>query len=203
MIYKPQNNDIVKILPILKKDNKFEIVKSVTSVFIDNRVIYDLSGKDYLRRMILSSKKSGNNIQWSLRHIFCVYINGEVKYLITGKSLLDLIYDATSRYDIRDNKHLHIKVRYIDVDGISQKLPSYDKSFITYHDWEKPIDDIDDQPKWIEWIKNNQPGYLDDYLDKMCMTKNIDLLKREYGEHFLSEIISEDRNKKIEDILIS
>lgn len=76
MIYKLVDGDVLKILPITRKDGKFDMCKVVSCAFLDNKMIYDLDeSKGYLRRMCYSHKKnnSHSNIIMAKRHFF-VYI---------------------------------------------------------------------------------------------------------------------------------
>lgn len=54
---------------------------------------------------------------------------------------------------------------------------------------------------WLEYIRNNQPGYLEDFLERNSLMNNIPSVKKAFGNDLLSEIIQEDRDKKINQII--
>jgi len=47
----------------------------------------------------------------------------------------------------------------------------------------------------------NQPFYIEDYVEKNNVYKNIDILKKEGLSDYIYEIISENREKKINQVL--
>ena len=90
--YKPENGDIVKILPILKKDGTFCPLIKTGFVYLDRRFIYDQS--NYLKRIWYNEKfvnKSNKTSNIGERFWFFVLINGEFKFMQTGKKLTDII----------------------------------------------------------------------------------------------------------------
>lgn len=73
MIHKIYDGDILKILPIPRKDGKFDMCRVVPCAFIDKKIIYDLDDhKGYLRKMCYSHRKntSQNDILMLKRHFF-------------------------------------------------------------------------------------------------------------------------------------
>ena len=56
-IHKLKDGDILKILPIYKKDGNYELFRHVECAWMDNKMIYDDSGKGYLMRMFLNARK--------------------------------------------------------------------------------------------------------------------------------------------------
>jgi len=200
MIYKVADGDVLKILPIPRKDGKFDLCRVTSCAFIDNKMIYDLDeSKGYLRRMCYGYRKntSRNDIQLAKRHFFCVYVDGKVKFISVGAKLMDII-TAYDKFDIKDDNHLLIKIDMKTTGTIM--LPSYDNSKIIKKTWVKPFD-INNQEDCLEWIRNNQPGYLEDFLERNSLMNNIPSVKKAFGSDLLSEIIQEDRDKKLEKLL--
>ncbi|HOB26506.1 MAG TPA: hypothetical protein PKG93_05115 [Bacilli bacterium] len=204
MIYKVADGDVLKILPIPRKNGKFDLCRVTSCAFMDNKMIYDLDeSKGYLRRMCYSHRKnnsnsSRNDIQLVKRHFFCVYIDGKVKFISVGAKLMDVItgYD---KFDVKDDNHLLISIKMMNAGN--NMLPSYDNSKIIKRDWIKPVSNINDQEEWLVWIRNNQPGYLEDFLERNSLMNNIPSVRKAFGSDLLSEIIQEDRDNKLEKLL--
>jgi hypothetical protein len=74
-------------------------------------------------------------------------------------------------------------------------LPSYDKSYIT-----KSSGSFSSEQEYYDFILNNQPFYLEDFLYKNSALNNIDLIKDEYGDVYF-ELLEEERDNKINLIL--
>ena len=203
MIYKVADGDILKILPIPRKDGKFDLCKVVSCSFIDNKMIYDLDeSKGYLRRMCYAHRKntSRNDIPLSKRHFFCVYIDGKVKFISVGARLMDII-TGYNKFDVNDDKHLLINIQMVSTGGAFNQLPSYDNSKIITKEWIRPVSDPTNQELWMDWIRNNQPEYLEDFLERNSLMNNIPSVKKAFGSDLLSEIIVEDRDRKINQII--
>lgn len=78
----------------------------------------------------------------------------------------------------------------------------FNKSFIDNHDWKLPIDNPKSKEEWSDWIINNQPDF-ESFLEKNNIFNNIEELKILFGGDLLSEVISDNRDKKIESVLIN
>jgi hypothetical protein len=190
MIYKPNNGDIIKLLPILKKSNKLEIFIPFDSVFLENKMIYDLTGKNYLRRMTMKNKPS---IPLVKKYFLSIYTKNQIKFMSVGKQIMEII--SPVNFDFRNNDHFKI-----NIEMVNGKYHNYQSSYIVSKNWNRPINS-DNAEDWENWIRLEQPGYIEDYLEENSIYKNIEILKRSFGDNFLSEIISDDRNRKIETIL--
>jgi hypothetical protein len=198
-MYKLQDGGIIKLLPILRKSGDLSFSITADAVYLENKFIFDFTGKNYLRRMTWSSKNNpnGSSIPLATKHFLSAYVNGEIKFINVGKSIMDIISDVN--FDVRSDDHLHLKIRMVNTPG--GQFPDYKSSCIVSKKWDKPVMDINDMNEWSRWIKSNQPGYIEDFLERQSMYNHIDILKKAYGENLLSEIVSDDRNKKIETIL--
>jgi hypothetical protein len=195
--YKPEDGDIVKILPILKKDGTFCPFIKTGFVYLtpDGKLIYDQA--NYLKRVWYNeyAKKSNKTPNIGERFWFFVSINGEFKFMQTGKKLTDIIkedlyQDQTLGSLFTNDKHLRIVKTQI------QSYPCFDESNIVEKKWDSP--NILTQTA-VEWTMKNQPIFIEDYLESNGIFANLKLLN-EYYDNAFSDLISEDRNKKLEAI---
>ena len=114
-LYRPEDGDIVKILPILKKDGTFCPFIKTSFVFLgDRKFIYDQS--NYLKRVAYNEKyfkKSNKTSNIGERFWFFVLVNGDFKFMQTGKKISDIIkkelYQGNSMGSaLIGDKHLQI-----------------------------------------------------------------------------------------------
>ncbi len=200
MIYKLQDGDIIKIIPILNRDDTIVHVKPINCMFLENRMIYDTSGKNYLRKIWYSNRKSSkSSSSISMKYFICAYVNGLIKFISVGRTIMDIISKSSDR-DIKGNKFLLVRVKMVNCDN-GLVLPNYEDSSIIEREWIKPVNDVNNNSEWIDWIKNNQPEYLDDLLERSSIFNHISKIKKAFGENILSDLISDARDKKIETIL--
>jgi hypothetical protein len=195
--HKINDGDILKILPIYKKDGKYELFMHLECVWLDNKMIYDDSGKGYLRRIYFQRMKEGKkDMQLVKRNFLSVYVNGGIKFVSVTQRVLDIIMSGIPHYSIDDNNHLLI------VSKMNSGFPDYPESKIIQKEWLKPIIGFEPEKEWKEWILSNQPGYLEDIISKMNVTSKLQTIKKVLGnEYILSDLISEDRDEKINKIL--
>ncbi len=209
-MYKLQDGDIVKILPILKKDGSFIPILEVICYSIGNKMIYDNSNylKRALQKKYFDENLTNNHPNAIKRYFLCIYHNNEIKYTSVGKKIMEKLM-KDYKFDPRNNLQLSVKIEMINNTQIGP-LPSFDKSEIIEKDWIKPNIDIDSQTDWFDyqyqtdwfdWLKNNQPFYIEDRIEKNNVFNNIEALKKEGLNDYIAEIISEDRDKKLEKIL--
>jgi len=57
------------------------------------------------------------------------------------------------------------------------------------------VDDLNSQEEWISFLKNNQPDF-ETYLKERDMNNKRNEMKQIFGD-LMSEVISEDRNNKL------
>ena len=195
-LYRPEDGDIVKILPILKKDGTFCPFIKTGFVYLDGKLIYDQA--NYLRRIRQNEyvKKSNKISNIGERFFFFVSINEEFKFMQTGKKLTDIIkqglYQGQSMGSLlTGGGHLKISKREI------QTFPCFDESKIVEKKWNSP--NISTQTEAVEWTMKNQPIFIEDYLESNGIFSNLKLLN-EYFDNAFSDLIVEDRNKKLEEI---
>lgn len=198
VFYKPEDGDIVKILPILKKDGTFCPFIKAGFIYLapDGKLIYDQA--NYLRRIRQNEyvKKSNKFSNIGERFFFFVSINEEFKFMQTGKKLTDIIkqglYQGQSMGSLlTGGGHLKISKREI------QTFPCFDESKIVEKKWNSP--NISTQTEAVEWTMKNQPIFIEDYLESNGIFANLKLLN-EYYDNAFSDLIAEDRDKKLEAI---
>ena len=202
--YKPEDGDIVKILPILKKDGTFCPFIKTGFVYLapDGKLIYDQA--NYLRRIRKNEyvKKSNKIPNIGERFFFFVSINEEFKFMQTGKKLTDIIkeglYQGQSMGSLlTGNGHLMISKKHVQTGVNSFQFPCFDESKIVEKKWNSP--NISTQTDAVEWTMKNQPIFIEDYLESNGIFANLKLLN-EYFDNAFSDLIAEDRNKKLEAI---
>ena len=198
-MYKLEDGDIVKILPILKKDGSFIPILEIIGYNIGNKMVYDNSNylKRALQKKYLDENLTNYNPNSVKRYFLCIYHNNEIKYTSVGKKIMEKLM-KDYKFDPRNNLQLSVKIEMINN---TRPLPSFDKSEIIEKGWIKPNINIDSQTDWFDWLKNNQPFYIEDRIEKNNVFNNIEVLKKEGLSDYITEIISEDRDKKLEKIL--
>ena len=204
MIYRLKNGDLLKILPIIKKDGSIKGCQQVTSLYIDQggkfKVVHDTKG--YLSKMWWGWKKSENynkSCNFSNKHYICALVNNKVEFILIGNKLYGKIVEFENR-DLTGDKHLLISFKMVDCGGMM--LPNYDDSkIISMPHYNPPIENSDSVPDWIEWIKKNQPFYLSDYLEPFSVFNNLSKVEEIFGQGSVAEVISKERSKRIKEIL--
>lgn len=197
-LYRPEDGDIVKVLPILKKDGTFCPFIKTGFVYLDGgKFIYDQS--NYLKRIWHNEryvKKSNKTSNFGERFWFFVLVNGQYKFMQTGKKLTDIIkqglcHDQTLGSLLINDKHLKITKTQI------QSYPCFDESKIVEKKWDSP--NLSTNKEAVEWTIKNQLFFIEDYLESNGIFTNLKLLN-EYYDNAFSDLIAEDRNKKLEAI---
>lgn len=203
MMYKLKDGDVVKILPIVKKKGGFSAVEQLNGFYIGEKIIYD-TPENYLKAALNKKFFIDNDTKLSPlrlkfnKTVLCIFHEGEIKFSLVGKKMLDIIV-AGYKFDPRNNYQLKVNIEMVKASV--GDLPSFDKSEIIQQDWDRPNIDIDNQEAWFEWLRANQPFYIEDYVEKNNVYKNIDVLKKEGLSDYIYEIISENREKKINQVL--
>jgi hypothetical protein len=202
-MYKLKDGDVVKILPIVKKKGGFSAVEQLNGFYIGEKIIYD-TPENYLKAALNKKFFIDNDTKLSPlrlkfnKTVLCIFHEGEIKFTLVGKKMLDIIVGGY-KFDPRNNYQLKVNIEMVKASV--GDLPSFDKSEIIQQDWDRPNIDIDNQEAWFEWLRANQPFYIEDYVEKNNVYKNIDILKKEGLSDYIYEIISENREKKINQVL--
>ena len=205
-IHKLEDGDIIKILPMIDKNNKITWIKTYDATFIDMKVIYDDTDKSYLRRIshkLRESKlihHSSTKLQIATRHGMNIYIDGEIRILNVSKTLFEMITNNPNLLDIRGNHQLFVVKKEVSAGG-GQVFPSFDDSYVSEKIWTPPVVDINSKEEWYSYIKSNQPDF-DNYLEKSNIFNQKQVLANLLGTDMLAELISDDRQKKLDKILV-
>ena len=130
----------------------------------------------------------------------CIYHENQIKFTLVGKTIKDKLINSYL-FDPRNNDHLKINIElkgtYIG------HLPSFDNSEVIQHQWDKPNINIDSQKDWLDWLKQNQPFFLEDYVESRNVFNNIDTLRQEGLTDYIYQIIADSREKKINEVMSS
>jgi len=189
-----KDGDYLNILKIPKKDGTFVNEIPMTFAYLEKskKLLYD----DSNLIIKINSKLIKNNLKSSSigkRIFYFVLHDGFIKYIEVGNSIHKLLNsDCSFSYNIKDN--LHIVQEIVIING-GMSFPSYDKSYIT-----KSSSSFNSEQEYHDFILNNQPFYLEDFLYKNSVLNNIDLIKDEYGDVYY-ELLKEERDNKISLIL--
>ena len=203
-IHKLEDGDIIKILPMIDKNNKISWIKPYDATFVDMKTIYDDSDKSYLKRIshkLRESKlihHSSTKLQVTTRYGMNIYIDGEIRFLNVTKTLFEMITNNPKLLDIRGNHQLFVVKDEVHAGG--QVFPDWKKSYVSEKNWTSPVSDINSKDEWYSYIKSNQPDF-DNYLEKSNIFNQKQLLTNLLGSDMLAEIISDDRQKKLETLL--
>ena len=197
-IHKLEDGDIIKILPMIDKNDKISWIKQYDCVGINTKsFITDNSDKGYLKRISYKLKSSGvNKLPITTKYGMNIYIDGEIRILNVTKTLFELITNNPKLWDIRGNHQLFIVKKDINT-GVGHIFPTFDKSYVSEKSWTPPVSDINSQTEWLSYIKSNQPDF-DSYIEKNSVFNRKQDLIDYLGKDMLSELISDDRQKKIE-----
>ena len=194
-IHKLEDGDIIKILPMIDKNNKISWIKQYDCVGLNTKTFIS-DTKGYLRRISLMQSNSSIKLPLSTRYAMNIYIDGEIRILNVGRKLFQMITNNPKLWDIKGNHQIFVSMKEVSVGG-GQVFPSFDGSCVLEKDWTTPVSDINSEEEWLSYIKSNQPDF-DTYLEKNSIFNHKQLLIDYLGKDMLSELISGDRQKKLE-----
>ena len=202
MMYKLKDGDIIKILPIVKKDGSFSPVEELRGFYIGGKVIYD-TPQNHLKTALKTKAHQEGSYQsaadsQNTKIALCIYHEGQIKFTAVGKTLRDKLINSY-KFDPRNNYQLKVNIEMIS--SHVGPLPSFDNCEVIQHQWDKPNIDIDSQKDWLDWLKTNQPFFIEDYVESRSVFNNIDTLKQEGLTDYIYQIIADSREKKINEIM--
>jgi hypothetical protein len=198
MFHKIQNGDTFKLIPQISTDGGIMWIKEMDCLFIENTVLYDIDSKwmNKLKSIIYKDKYNEsspmNKVNYAKRY-YCNFIDktGSIKTFLFGRTLHKIIVENLDKLtSIRSNYQLNISMQ------IAMTYPVYDKSSVIEADWFCPVSDLDNQQEWMEFIKNNSPD-LDTFFRQKDIKYHREELSKVFGSDVISEIISSDRNEKL------
>jgi len=210
-VHKLENGDIIKILPIISHDNKVswsvETQLTVIQSGNNNVNIYDNSDKNYLKRISNTQRfklSVTKPIPVTTRHYFNIYIDGEVRIMNVTKTLFEkIVLNSKNLLQPKENYHLHIIK-----EDVSGGYFDFSKSFVEQVDWTPPVNDIDSGEEWINYIKSktfddgHTKSMYDTYIENNNIFNKKQVLIDHLGSDLLSDIIIDDREKKLKQLEI-
>ena len=128
-----------------------------------------------------------------------IYIDGEIRILNVGKTLFEIIINNPNLWEIRGNHQIFIVKEEVSAGG-GQLFPSFENSYVSEKIWTPPVVDINSKEEWYSYIKSNQPEF-DIHIQMSNIFNKKQLLVSLLGNDMLSELISEDREKKLDKLL--
>ena len=194
-IHKLEDGDIIKILPMIDKNNNISWIKQYDCVGLNTKTFIS-DTKGYLRRISLMQSKSSINLPITTRYAMNIYIDGEIRVLNVGRKLFQIITDNPKLWNIKGNHQIFISMKEVSAGG-GQVFPSFDKSYVSEKSWTPPVSDINSEVEWLSYIKSNQPDF-DNHLEKSNIFNHKQLLINHLGKDMLGELIADDRQKKLE-----
>lgn len=199
--HKIEDGDIIKILPMIDKNDRISWVKTYDCAFVGSSIIYDDTDKRYLKRISHKLKESNSSVKLPVatRYGMNIYIDGEIRILSVTKTLFEMIINNKKLLDIRGNHQLFVVKDEVRASG--QVFPDWKKSYVSEKNWTPPVVDINSKEEWYSYIKSNQPDF-DNYLEKSNIFNQKQLLTNLLGSDMLAELISDDREKKLDKILV-
>ena len=197
-IHKLEDGDIIKILPMIDKNDKISWTKQYDCVGLNTKTFIS-DTKGYLRRISLMQSNSSINLPITTKYAMNIYIDGEIRILNVGRKLFQMITNNPKLWDIRGNHQIFVSMKEVSVGG-GQVFPSFDGSCVLEKDWTTPVSDINSEEEWLSYIKSNQPDF-DTHLEKNSIFNHKQLLIDYLGKDILGELIADDRQKKLVDLL--
>lgn len=197
-MYKLEDNDVIKILPILMRDGSFKPFLEVNSLFVDNKLINETNGEylSRLRKYYYFDDNLRDRVKRNIlnkRIFFYIYKDGKIDYIYVGKQLFDII-THNYKFDPRNNLQLKVKIKLVD-----KVYKNYDDSYIIEEEWEKPAIDINSQNAWKEWYIS-QGIYLEDIINVDDYKNHMNILKENFPE-YVNYMTSKIRDERLEMIL--
>jgi len=198
MIHKIEDGDLLKFVPRIDADGKPRWVTEIDCIgatitkgsSVYPTVIYDLEGK-WARRLTLEHSRRGGKSHYSKKYFANILNkNGEIMVVHFSRTLMRIITENPQLMDLRSNWHLNIKME------VRNSYPIFDKSHPVESNWSCPIDDLNSQEEWMSFLKNNQPDF-----ETLMKERDISNKRSEMNQIFgdlMAEVISDDRNKKLD-----
>jgi hypothetical protein len=196
-IHKLEDGDVIKILPMIDKNDKISWIKPYDAALVDMKFVYDDTDKSYLRRIShkLRESNSSTKLPITKRYGMNIYIDGEIRILNVTKTLFEMITNNKNLLDIRGNHQLFVVKDEVRASG--QVFPDWKKSYVSEKSWTPPVADINSKEEWYSYIKSNQPDF-DTHIEKNNIFNQKRLLVNLLETDMLAELISDDRQTKLD-----
>jgi hypothetical protein len=195
MILKLEDNQILKIMPIIRKDGRHCFAIPVSALYHGSKMILDEG--DFLSRLYQSKRGTGETLVYTRKYLLSVWYENKFHMVLVGKSIHDIIIEELSKgsYDFRDNKHLKIVSKMITQSYGVGPFSDYRSSHFIDLEWDEPVNT---KEEWVDFIKKNQFDF-DEFLITRGVMYNLSFLNKEFDNLF-SFLISDMRDKKLEQI---
>lgn len=182
---------------MIDKNNKISWIKPYDATLVNMKTIYDDSDKSYLKRISyqLRESNSSNKLQITTRYGMNIYIDNEIRILNVSKTLFEIIKNNKELLDIRGNHQLFVVKEEVNAGALF--FPDWKKSYVSEKSWTPPVSDINSKEEWYYYIKSNQPDF-DKHIEINNIFNQKQLLINLLGVDMLGEIISDDRQKKLD-----
>ena len=191
-IHKLEHGDIIKILPMVGTNNEIIMFKKLDAAHVSNSIIFDTKG--YLKRISYELSRTGRvKLPISTRYYMNILIDNEIRMLHVGRTLFNLISNNPEVLDIKSDYQLNIVKEEV------MGFPVYDKSTVIKKQWTSAVN-INSEEEWLNWIKSNQPD-LTNHVNNNSIFVHKQLLIDYLGKDMLGELISEDRQKKLNQLV--
>ena len=191
MIYRIKNGDYLKILKIPKKDGSFVDCFPMTFIYLKSQkiILYDNTG--LIDRLWFKLREKKSDCLTGKKYFYLVLKGNELKFIQVGRTINKLLED----YDFSFDSDNYLNIIEEQINTYNHVFQSYDKCFISSG---RKL--FDSQEEYENYIINNQEFYLEDYLNKLNPSNNLNKLRLEFGDIF-NELLAEERDKKINLIL--
>ena len=195
-IHKLEDGDVIKILPMINKNNNICWIKQYDCVGLNTKTFIS-DTKGYLRRISHNLRKSNSSINLPIttKYAMNIYIGGEIRILNVARTLFQMITNNPNLWDIRGNHQLFIVKG--EVKAVGQVFPSFDNSYVSEKSWTPPVSDINSKEEWYSFIKTNQPDF-DNHIESNNIFVHKEKLVKYLGKDMLGDLISDDRQKKLD-----
>lgn len=200
-ILKLEDGMELKIVPIIRKDGSHTFTISVSCLYYEEhknnsnfkKVVYDEG--NYVNKLYQHARINNYKINQSVKNIIFTWHEGELKMMFVGKSIIGVIIDEfQNKYNFTESRHLKIVQQLVN--SPIGNLPDYKKSHFVHKDWVKPTEE---KEEWVKILKNND---VDNFLKENGVLANLNSLNKEFN-NFFSDLISDGRNKKLEELGIN
>ena len=166
-------------------------------IFISMKGILTPEEKQYLRRIshTLYRNDGDKKLPVQIRYAYNIYVGGEIKIMNVSRTIQDIITNNPQVLDIRSNHQLFVVKHEVPAGG--QFFPDWKKSYVSEKNWTPPISDINSKEEWYSFIKTNQPDF-DNHIESNNIFVHKEKLVKYLGKDMLGDLISDDRQKKLD-----
>ena len=106
-IHKLEDGDVIKILPMINKNNNICWIKQYDCVGLNTKTFIS-DTKGYLKRISHNLRKSNSSINLPIttKYAMNIYIGGEIRILNVARTLFQMITNNPKLWDIKGNHQI-------------------------------------------------------------------------------------------------